>query len=436
MEAEMLSNEVLKETILSNEHFILKDLDYIVPREGISFSEDLKKVNVLYGVRRSGKTYILFHVFKNNKASSMYIDFEDERLAGFNLTDFEKLKDIFFEIKPELIGKKDSIFLFDEIHVVEGWEKFCRRLVEREGIKVFIAGSSTKIMPHEIHASLRGRSWSIEIFPFSFREFITTKGLDINEKGLVYSSKKPLVKKYFLEYLKWGGFPEVTLASSNYEKRKILNEYIGAMYFKDLVERYKIKNINLLETLWEKIFSSFSKKLSLKAFYKQFKDKLPFSKETLYSYYNHFIESCLAFEVKKFSDSEYVRMRNPSKLYLIDTGLSRKVKSEDNGRLLENLVFLELKRRNVEMFYFQEQNECDFIVKENENLSALQVTWELNENNKERELNGLLEACKQLKSDKGVILTYDYEDELKLEGIKIDISPVWKWLIIYHSFFK
>lgn len=426
----MINNRMLKDVILSNEQFIINDLDWMVPRECISFPERLKKVCVLYGARRSGKTYILFSIFKENHTSSLYIDFEDERLEGFELMDFEKLKEVFFEMKVELLGSKEVIFLFDEIHIVEGWEKFCRRLVEKEGIRVFVAGSSSKIMPREIQTSLRGRSWGIEVFPFSFREFLSAKGIDVNEKKIIYGREKPITKKYFLEFLKWGGFPEVTLAASDFEKKKILKEYIEAMYFKDLVERFKIRNISLLETLWAKIFSSFSTKISLKAFYRQFKDKLPFSKETLYLYYNHFLKSWLVFEIEKFSESEYVRKRNPGKVYLIDTGLSRKVTSEDNGRLLENLVFLEFRRRNAEIFYFEDKKECDFIIKEDDNLSAYQVTWELNEKSERREINGLLEACKQLGLRKGMILTYDYEDNFKKDKIEIEILPVWKWLII------
>lgn len=282
----------------------------------------------------------------------------------------------------------------------------------------------------EIHTSLRGRAWSIEITPFSFREYLHLKGMDIKDENIIYGSKKTLIKKYFSEYIKWGGFPEVLLLKSDLEKRKVIKEYLEAMFFKDLVERFNITNIHLLKTLTEKLFSSFSTKLSLTAFYKQYKEKFPFSKDTLFSYYNYFLESMLIFEIKKFSESSYKRLRNPAKIYLADTGICKKVTSADLGRVLENVVFWGLRKKGEEIFYFDENRECDFIVKDNQGkLFPYQVTLELKEENKEREIAGLIEACKRLDIKEGIIFTYDEEGSAVAEGINIQILPVWKWLL-------
>jgi len=282
----------------------------------------------------------------------------------------------------------------------------------------------------EIHTSLRGRAWSIEITPFSFREYLRLKGINIKDKKIIYGSKKALIKKYFSEYIKWGGFPEVSLLKSDFEKRKVLKEYLEAMFFKDLVERFNITNIHLLKILTEKLFSSFSLKFSLTAFYKQYKEKFPFSKDTLFSYYNYFLESMLIFEIRKFSESSYKRLRNPAKIYLADTGICKKVTSADQGRVLENIVFLGLRKIREEIFYFDENRECDFIVKDNQGkLFPYQVTLELKEENREREIDGLTEACKRLKIKEGTIFTYDEEDSIVAEGIHIKIIPVWKWLL-------
>ena len=148
----MVTKEMLKEIIVSNEEFILKDIKEIVERESAFFPEKLKKVMILYGVRRSGKTYVLFDLFKRNKDHALYVDFEDERLGGFEAKDFEVLKDSFLELKPQLLSK-EMVYLFDEVQNVKGWERFCRRIVERENTKVFVTGSSSKIMPMEIHTS-------------------------------------------------------------------------------------------------------------------------------------------------------------------------------------------------------------------------------------------------------------------------------------------
>ena len=424
----MIRKELLKDIIVSNEEFIQRGVKKIVKREGISLPGKLNKVVILYGVRRSGKTYILFDLFKRYKNNALYVDFEDERLTEFGAKDFETLKESFFELKPHLTGK-ETVFLLDEVQNVKGWEKFCRRSVERENIKVFVSGSSSKMMPMEIHTAMRGREWSVEVTPFSFREFLSTKGIDAGEERFIYTSKKAVVKKYFSEFLRWGGFPEVALLKSNFERKKVINEYLEAMFFKDLVERFNITNISLLKALKEKLFTSFATKLSLTAFYKQYKDKFPFSKDTLFSYYNHFLESMLIFEVRKFSESSYKRLRNPAKVYLIDTGLGKKVTSDDTGRILENAVFLNLRKGNNEIFYYNEEGECDFIVKTNGKFKTYQVTLELSDDNRDREIRGLLEACKKLGVNKGTIVTSDDEAQMQEQGIKIEIFPLWKHLL-------
>lgn len=426
----MISSEELKEIIVSNEGFILNKIGGILPRQILLPPSAIRKVCMLYGVRRSGKSYILFDLFKKQPGNTLYMDFEDERLAGFRAEDFEKLKDIFFELKPSLVEGKNVVFLFDEVQNAPGWERFSRRAVEKEGIAVFATGSSSKMMPKEIHTSLRGRSWGLEVRPFNFCEFIKAKGIDVNDKDFIYGPKRALVKNHFQEYLRFGGFPEIAFLKSEYEKNKVIKEYLDAMFFKDLVERFDIKNIHLLDALKERFFSSFSLKHSLTSFCRQYKDKFPFSKDSVFAYSKYFIESMLIFEVKKFSESSYQRMRNPVKTYLIDTGLARKVTSPDYGRLLENIVFLELTKGGAEIFYFEDKGECDFIAREQERWSCYQVAWELNEKNKEREMAGLTEACRALNLRKATVLTYDQEGHEKIGSVTVAIKPVWKWLLL------
>lgn len=178
----MISKERLKEVIVSNEEFIYKNVKNIIPGEGIYIFATLDKTVVLYGVRRSGKTFILYDLFKRFSEGSIYIDFEDERLERFDVRDFERLKDSVLELKPHLLGK-ELIFLFDEIQNIEGWEKFCRRATEREATKIFVSGSSSKMMPLEINTELRGRSWSIEVMPFSFIEYLKSKVIDTKDEN-------------------------------------------------------------------------------------------------------------------------------------------------------------------------------------------------------------------------------------------------------------
>ncbi|MDH7514158.1 MAG: AAA family ATPase [Clostridiales bacterium] len=215
-----VSKDRLKEIILANREFILNQIGKIIKRERVYFPDKLNKVGVLYGVRRSGKTFVLYDLFKESKDESLYIDFEDERLVNFELSDFELLKEAFLELNPHLLNKRKA-FLLDEIQNVNGWERFCRRVTERENVNVFVAGSSSKIMPQEVHTSLRGRSWSIEISPFSFREYLKAKNITIDDNS-IYGPEKVLIKKHFSDYLRWGGFPEVVLAENEFEKNKIL----------------------------------------------------------------------------------------------------------------------------------------------------------------------------------------------------------------------
>ena len=428
----MISSELIKDIIKTNEEFILHEITDIVPRldiiEQIKFaSGNLKKVNILHGVRRSGKTFLLYNIFQKNKGSSLYIDFEDERLRDIEIDDLDLIKESFFELKPYLIDKK-VFFLLDEVQNVVGWERFARRITERENITVYAAGSSSRITPKNINTSLRGRAWGIEVFPFSFQEYLQIKGLKL--KSSVYGKNKVLIKNALSDYLTWGGFPEVSLVDSEFKKKKILKEYLDAMYFKDLVEKYEISNIPLLETLKDNIFSSFSAKFSLHAFEKKYRGSFPFSKDYLYSYYNNFKESMLVFETRIFTSSAYKRRRNPPKLYLVDTGLTRNVGTADYGRLLENAVFLELKRKGKEIFYADYNGECDFIIedKTGENL-AVQVTWELGEHNKGREIKGLVKTCEKLDIKDAEIITFAQEDSYKKNNIKVNTIPFWKWIL-------
>ena len=425
----MTSKEVIKDMIKSNEDFINNTVGEILPRHNIAFSAKLKKVKIIYGARRSGKTFLLYGLFRKNKGNALYIDFEDERLTGIELNELDRIRESFFELKPQLLHSENIIFLFDEIQNIRGWEKFARRLVEREGIDLYVAGSSSQITPSRISSSLRGREWSIALFPFSFKEFLGVKKTELNNS--LYGKDKILVNKHLTEYLKYGGFPEVTLVDNDFIRQKILREYMSAMFFKDLVEQFNLKNVTLLETLKESLFSSFGAKFSVSSFYKQFKEKFPFSKTSLFRYYNAFLTSMLVFEARFFSPSAYKQRRNPPKIYLVDPGLAMRAKSHDWGRALENVVFLELKRRGHDIYYYMAKNECDFIIKESSgDLSAIQVAWEVTDENRQREYGGLVEACKSLKTAGGTIVTRDQDFEEKISGINVTCVPFAKWLAV------
>jgi len=424
----MISKNIIKEIILSNRAFILESVSGIVPRAAAEVVAPGKTV-IMHGIRRSGKTFILYDIFRRNRDAALYLDFEDDRLTGFTAADFQTVQDAFLKLRPETAGR--IVYLFDEIQHVEGWERFCRRVTERENATVYVTGSSSKLMPLEVDTAIRGRAWSVAVFPFSFPEFLQLRMGRPDRNEILYGTGKVETKRLFAEYAKWGGFPETALAADPLDKTKLLKEYLRAMFFRDLVERYGMTNIALFDALADKLFSSFSTRLSLTAFYRQYKDLFPFSKDLLFQYFHNFEESMLIFAVRKFSESSYKRSRNPVKIYPADTGLCRRVASEDAGRILENIVFIELARRGGEVYYFEEKQECDFIVKTGEGagFAAFQVCLELTDENRRRETGGLIAACRRLNVTEGTILTDDQESEEEAEGIKISVLPVWRFLL-------
>jgi predicted AAA+ superfamily ATPase len=425
----MVSKEIIKDIITENDGYISSEVGLVIARHGIfEPGHGIKKAKILYGTRRSGKTFILYDVYRKNKGRALYIDFEDERLSGADITDLQRIKDAFFELRPDLLTAKNVTFCFDEIQNIEGWEKFIRRLVERENINVWVAGSSSKITPRYIRSSLRGREWSIPVYPFSFKEYLSVNKINLADS--VYGRKKTITLGYLDSYLKFGGYPEIALIPDDFTRKKVLDEYMKAMIFRDLIEHYQIKNIALFDALQEGLFSSFADKFSPTAFYKQFRGKFPFSKTSLFKYYNHFLSSLLVCELRIFTRSTYKRRRNPAKIYIIDMGLARKTVDDRFGRSLENLVFLDLKRSGCDAYYHEGEGQCDFIGHDNtKQCFALQVSWEITKNNQEREYQGLIEACKEYHLKEGLIITRDQEYAVKIKGVTINVIPYAKWLL-------
>lgn len=256
------------------------------------------------------------------------------------------------------------------------------------------------------------------------------KGYAVTAPDFGYGDQKVVIKREYQNFLKWGGFPEVALLSSDEEKNKVLKDYLEAMFFRDLAERYRITNIPLLDALLETLFSSTAQKFSLTSFYKKNKSNFPFSKDSLFDYYKYFLQSLLVYEVKLNSPSAYKRTRNPAKVYLVDTGLAKRMTSEDTGRLLENAVYLELRRKGYDLSYYEDEGECDFVAKSAKGIiSAYQVTHEIQGPNREREIQGIVKSCKKLKLTEGFIISSDDEEKFSVAGIDINIVPFHRWSI-------
>jgi predicted AAA+ superfamily ATPase len=360
---------------------------------------------ILSGIRRCGKSTLLRQVMAATN-SSYYFNFEDPRANSFELNDFQKLDEIF----REEFGESGNYF-FDEIQNIENWELFIRTMLDKKK-HFLITGSNASLMSKELGTRLTGRHLKQELFPFSYCEFLNftsrRKGLDS-----------------FGEYLLKGGFPEYL----KYGRSEILQELFTDIIMRDIVVRHKLRSPKVLREMALYLISNIGVEFSYNSLAKTFSIG---STNSAIAFVSYLEDSYLLFTVSKFDYSLKKQAVNPKKVYLVDNGLAdvNSVSfSSNKGRMLENCVFLELRRAGKEIFYFRENKECDFLVKErNAIVMAIQVCYELNEDNKQREIEGLVEAMKKFDLPDGTILTFGQQDELEISGKTIKILPVWRWL--------
>ena len=402
----MVQKEILNNVIVSQRDFLDKSEQGTLREKEQEVKIEDSFALIITGIRRCGKSTFLNQLLKKQK-KGYYLNLEDPRLDGFELSDFNKIE----IIMKELYGE-NGVYFFDEIQVVLGWEKFIRYLVDKKE-KIVLTGSNASILSRELGTKLTGRHLSVELYPFSFKEFLSLK------------KEKPSVDS-FEEYLNKGGFPEYLKK----ENPAVLHELLSDVVMKDIAARFGIKNTAILNKIVIYLISNVGKEFSYNSIKKMFEIK---SVKSVIDYISFFENAYLIFTLPRFSYSYKQQQVNPKKVYSIDNGFSSNNSasfSKDYGKMLENLVFLALRRRYKNIFYFQERNECDFIIKEKDKIvHVLQACFDLNEENKTREINGLIEALEKFNIKEGIILTYKQEDEFKIKDKKIKILPVWKWLV-------
>ena len=395
---------------------------------------DINKIITIIGPRRSGKTSLLYQIIydlKNTpKDRIIYLNFEDERLSDFSVSDFQKILDYYFELYPQN-KDKEIYFFFDEIQSVSNWQKFVRRIYDKEKCKIFITGSSAKLLSKEIATELRGRTYDIYVYPFSFVEYLKYKGIEV-DNNTIYSSKRHLLVKELENYSNTGGFPEVITMAPQI-RCEVLQNYFNVLVFRDIIERYNIKQTDIIKDLLLYLVNNNSRAFSINSYYNYLKSQnRAISKDTLYLFSDHIDNTMYFFFVPIYSNSKRKQNSNSKKCYVIDTGLSNcllKRPGTNDGWNFENLVFIELKRQNKDVYYFKGSGECDFIAINNNQVEAIQVCFDFNESTKDREVNGLLEAMDSLKISKGTIITKDLSKEEKLGKNTIFYIPLHKWLL-------
>lgn len=402
----MIQKDTIKNIILQQREFLDKTDLGISRQQAVDIKIEDSFALIITGIRRCGKSTLLNQLLRKQK-KGYYLNLEDPRLEGFTLPDFNKVE----QLVKELYGE-EGVYFFDEIQNINDWEKFVRYLIDKKE-KVVITGSNASLLSRELGTRLTGRHLQVEMFPFSFKEFLNLK----NEKPSIDS---------FEEYFTKGGFPEFLKK----EEPPILHELLSDVVMRDIAIRFGIKNTDILRKIAIYLITNVGKEFSYNAIKNMFKIK---SVQSVIDYVSYFEDAYLLFTVPLFSYSYKKQQVNPKKAYSIDNGFSNNNSasfSKDKGRMLENMVFLGLRRKFKDIFYFHEEGECDFVIKEKEKITkAVQVCFDLNEDNQDREVNGLVEALNQFELKEGLILTYDQEDEFLIDGKKVVVRPVWKWLL-------
>ena len=377
------------------------------------------RILVITGMRRVGKSTLLQQLMQD-LPDYCYLNAEDERLIHFRAEDFSRLNEAMIEVYGD-----SKYYFFDEIQNIDNFEIIVRRLQD-SGKKIILTGSNSSLLSMELGPRLTGRYIQIELFPFSFNEFLRFKQHIISKEDFYKPEKKVQIKQFFKDWLESGGMPEYL----NFQDTSYIRTLFDNIIYRDIIARYNIRKHTILKELVHLLTNN----LTLPITYNSLKNKVGLSNsETVKEYINYLCNSYLFFELKKYSASYAKQLLNPKKIYLVDNAFHNMitlVKPENVGRKLENIMHLHYRANNYELYYFNEGPECDFVAIDSQSkIHLIQVCWELSSSNKDREIKGLIAGMEFFQSKEGKIITFDQEDEIEIEGKKIDILPVWKFLL-------
>ena len=380
---------------------------------------------VFVGVRQAGKSYLLYQRVKEllgcgiNLHDIVYVNFDDERLLGMTTDDFDLILQAYYSMHGG-----QPIFFFDEIQNVDGWANFARRLANQKH-RVYVTGSNAKMLSRDIETVLGGRYLSIYVFTYSFEEYLKAIGISVSG-GSQYGRKANELQRHFRTYFEWGGFPELV----NFrEKRVWLNSLYNRIFFNDLVVRHKVKNEDSLRMCIRRLAESVMQPCSLNRLSNLVKSTgMPCSPSTVMEYVRYLQESCLLISLDNYA-SKYVDKETVKKHYFIDNGLLHLFINNPDTALLENLCAINLyKRYGKGVYYFNRNIEVDFYVPDEK--LAIQASFRMSEEaTLEREIKALVALHGLYETQRNLIITYEDEGIMERDGIKIEIIPVWKWLL-------
>lgn len=434
----MDKNELIK--ILNDWNFWQKDLNTGVIRDRyLNVLEKMlpsEQVKIITGARRSGKSFLMkqlaYNLIKNgvDKKQILIVNFEDPRFVTLDTALLSQI----FDTYREFLSPDGKIYIFlDEIQEIKDWEKWVRSIQELGQANIIISGSNARLLSRELATVLTGRHLDVTVLPLSFEEFLKFRNIEVKDV-LLLANNDIKIKSLLREFLEFGSFPMVVLEE---EKEKILLAYFDDVINKDLVKRYNIRKTEKLKGLVKFYLSNIASPTTFNSSGKF----LDISAETVEKFSGYLEASYLVFFLKRFSFKVKEQEKSPRKIYAIDTGMANTVGfrfSENIGKLAENVVFLELKRKtylnpNLEFYYWKnaQHEEVDFVIKENTQLKeVIQVCWDISEmNTKKRELRALLKAMKELQLEKGKVITEDFEGEETFDGTIVQYIPLRKWLL-------
>ena len=415
-----MDKDIIKQIIVEYQEFIKE-----VKVEERELTVESTGNYVFTGVRRAGKTFSMFQIIKSllketySLEQILYVNFEDERLIELKVSELRLIIDVY----KELYDTKPVLF-FDEIQIIDGWEKFVRRLADM-GYRLFVTGSNANMLSKEISTTLGGRFIIKEVYPLSFREFLKLNKVVLN-KNWEYGSQRHEIHRQFNEYFYYGGFPELLLFKN---KRIWLDNLYHKILYGDLIARYKIRNEFALKLLIKKMAESVHDEVSFTRVKNIINSTgITIGITTVIDYLTNIKSSYLLFDVENFfakvNDKE-----SKKKYYFVDNGVISLFLNNPDTILLENLVAVKLKQEfGNQLYYLKKQTEVDFYIPENKTL--IQVSYNISDiTTEKRETNALLKLSKFVEAEKFMIITRDQEKKIEINGIVIDVIPVWKWLL-------
>lgn len=417
----VMNKEFIREILLDQKEMFNNKHPFIERQMDLQPYLKTGQVVIISGVRRCGKSSLLFLIkekLKLKEEDYCYVNFDDERFPQ-ELSLLDKI----YNTHIEMYGKEPVLF-FDEIQQIEGWERFINRIYER-GRKVFVTGSNARLLSSEISTSLTGRNMVLHLYPFSFSEYLDYKKARYNPSKIT-PQQKALLQKDLNHYVQYGGFPLVLRENT----LELLNSYFQDILYRDIIARYRLSQVNEIKEIGLYLASNVGKLFSYSTLQAISGIK---STSSVKDYLHYYEQSYLFFYLKKFDFSIKKQIMNPKKAYTIDSAFSHRIGfnfSENKGRVIENIIFIELLRRGKEVYYFSGKNECDFLVKEGTGITeAIQVSYWLDETNLKRELDGLREAMKKFNLLKGILLVYEENEKINIKDEQIQVVPIWKWLL-------